>query len=339
MDVLVTGGTGFVGSHLIEQLRARGDSVRALVRCESGRGFIESLGAEAARGDLDDLDSLRAACRECQVVYHCAARVEIVGTQEQFHRTTVLGTERLLRAAGEAGVRRFVHVSSCGVYHPRLLAAGQVINEETPSPEPPGWFVYGRAKYRAEQAVMRECASQMDWVIVRLGYLYGPRNRTMKTYLEPILRDKMMRLIGDGQNEMAMVYVVDAARAIALAGSRPEAARRVLIVGPLERVTQRQYFDALADGFGLPRVTKTVPYRLAFLSAWLCEYLMPDGPRSAFLRRSAIALTGLPQRLQNDATREILGWRPEMRFEEGMRKTFEWYHGEYEDQLSSSRST
>lgn len=327
MNVLVTGGTGFVGSHLIEQLRAGGDRVRALVRPRGDADFARSLGAEVTVGDLDDGDSLRFACEGCEVVYHCAARVEIVGPEREFYHTTVAGTHRLIEAAAARSVRRFVYVSSCGVYHPALLASGKTIDEATPTPEPPRWFAYGRAKYRAERMVMQEFRG--EWVVVRLGYLYGPRNRTMHTYLEPVLRDDIMMLIGDGANEMAMVYVEDAARAILLSGRAQGADHRILIAGPTERVTQRQYFDALADGFGIPRITKTVPYTVAYFFGWLGEKIIKQGPRSSVLRRSAIVLTGLPQRINCDATRSTLGWQPRTSFGDGMRKAFEWYHAQY----------
>jgi 2-alkyl-3-oxoalkanoate reductase len=329
MKVLVTGGTGFVGSHLIEQLRAAGDSVRALVRLGSDRRYVASLGAEMATGDLDDLDSLRAACQGCEVVYHSAARVEIVGDEEDFHRTTVAGTARLVAAAREKQVRRFVQVSSCGVYSPALLASGQVINETTPTDEPPSWFVYGRSKYHAERVVREKAGPDMEWVIIRLGYLYGPRNRTMHTYLAPVMTDSIMMLIGDGTNEMALVYVEDAVRAIVLAGRCPAAAGQTLIAGGNERITQQQYFDALADGFGVPRIRKHVPYRIAFFFGWLGERLIKKGPRQAVMRRSAIALTGLPQRIRCDYTQQLLGWRSETRFAEGMRRAFEWYRKEH----------
>jgi len=330
MNALVTGGTGFFGSHLIEELRERGESVRALVRPTSNQTLVQRFGAEPVEGDLEDLDSLRRACDGCRVVYHCAARVEIVGTPAQFEQTTVAGTERLLAAAAEAGVQRFVYVSSCGVYHPALFASGQEINEFTPVRVPPRWFIYGRAKYRAECSVRAQCPTPMQWTIVRLGYLYGPRNRTMHTYLEPAMRDRTMRIIGDGQNEMAFVYVRDAARAVAAAGRRPQAVGQVLIAGGNEHVTQQQYFDTLADGFGIPRVTKRVPYWVAFFFGWLGEYLVRSGPRRAVLRRAAIALTGLPQHLRCDHTQKLLDWRPEVKFADGMKTAFQWYHAEYD---------
>lgn len=335
MHVLVTGGTGFVGSHLIERLIARGDKVRALVRPGSRRPFVESLGAEAAAGDLDDAASLSAACRDCEVVYHSAARVEFVGSEEEFQRTTVAGTQRLLAAALEAKVRRFVQVSSCGVYHPDLLANG-VINEFTDSPPPPNWFTYARAKHRAELAVREACASRLEGVIVRLGYLYGPRNRTMKTYLEPVMTSGLMAIVGDGSNELALVDVRDVTAAIALAGTCDAAAGKTLIAAPNERTTQREYFVAMADGFGLPHVERTVPYRVAFAAGWMGEYFIRKWPACAVMRRASIALTGLPQRIDCSYTQKLLGWEPKIAFADGIRDAFEWYYAEYGRPTSGS---
>lgn len=328
MKALVTGGTGFVGSHLIEQLRTQGVNVRALVRPKSNAALVRSLGAHVVAGDLNDRDSLGAACRTCDVVYHAAARVEIVGTQRDFDRVTVGGTENLLRAARAEGVKRFVYISSCGVYHPRILATGREIDESTQSPEPPRWFVYGRAKYRAENLVRRFDTGNMNWVIVRLGYLYGPRNQTMRRYLESLFRMKVRVFIGDGSNEMAMLYVEDAARAVALAGSCRDAAGRILIASGNERVTQKQYFDALADGFGVSRIKGSIPYWLAYLCGWLGEYAA-FGEARALFRRSAVALTGLPQKLRCPFTQDLLGWHPEVGFADGIRRAFDWYWSEY----------
>jgi len=327
MRALITGGTGFVGSHLIERLVADGMTVRALIRRDSDRAAMQALGAEPVRGDLDDAASLAAACRDVDVIYHAAARVEIVGSESDFMRTTVDGTRRLTEAAAAAKVKRFVYVSSCGVYHPKLLASGITINEATPTPEPPRWFMYGRTKLMAEAVARTSMPASVEWTIVRLGYLYGPRNRTMHTYLAPVFREGIARIIGNGENAMAMVYVVDAVKAIALAGTRPAARNEILIAGGEEVVTQQTYFDALADGFGLPRV-KRVPYGLAFFAGWLGEYIA-FGTRRMVMRRAAVALTGLSQRIDCRKTREILDWKPTTRFADGMRRAFEWYHEAY----------
>ncbi len=328
MRAFVTGGTGFVGSHLIERLVAQGDQVRALVRPGSRREFVEGLGAEVVTGDLESASALAEGCRTGEVVYHCAARVEFEGPEEDFQRTTVAGTQRLLESAREAGVRRFVQVSSCGIYHPDLLTAG-VVNEFTPSPEPPKWFTYARSKFRAEAIVRERSGPRMEWVIVRLGYLYGPRNRVMKDYLEPVMTRGMAAILGDGTNLLALVDVRDVAEALALAGSSAEAAGKILIAGPHEQITQREYFDAMADGFGLPRIKRTVPFKIAFFAGWIGEYFVHRWPASAVMRRSAISLTGLPQRIDCSYTRKLLGWQPRHRFEDGLREAFEWYYSEY----------
>ncbi|MCK6455178.1 MAG: NAD-dependent epimerase/dehydratase family protein [Phycisphaerae bacterium] len=334
MKVLVTGGTGFVGSHLIEALRAAGDTVRALVRPDSNRNLIASLGAEPAIGSLEDAESLRRACEGCDVVYHAAARVDIVGGYKEFYETTVAGTERLIDAANTARVPRFVYVSSCGIYHPKLLRTG-VINEDTPTPPPPSWFVYGRTKLAAENAVRRGIRPEPRWTIVRLGYVYGPRNRVMHRYLRPLMTRQPLMLVGDGNNEMAMVYVTDAVRAIVAAGHSSEAAGRALIVVGQERVTQREYLGALADGFGVPRPTRTIPYRLAFGLAWLGEFLPRFNSELVILNRSAVALTGLPQRIDGEKSRELLKWRPQVRFADGVREAFDWYYREYAESVLS----
>jgi len=342
MKTLVTGGTGFVGSHLIEALRASGDSVRALVRPGSDRELLTRLGAEPVTGQLEDFESLQAACQGVDVVYHSAARVEIIGNYADFHETTVLGTQRLIEAARLVGVPRFVYVSSCGVYHPKLMT-DRPITEQTPTPPPPKWFVYGRAKLAAEEAVRRDVTPPMEWVVVRLGYLYGPRNRAMHRYLRPFITGGQVMLIGDGSNEMAMLYVGDAARALVAAGRTPAAAGQTLIAAGNERVTQRDYLNALAGGFGVPAPTRRVPYRLAFAAAWLAEYLLwfSRGDARVAINRSAIALTGLPQRIDGSYTQQLLGWKPQVRFDDGIRRAFDWYDREYSNaelQAAATRS-
>lgn len=339
MKSLVTGGTGFVGSHIVESLVDQGDDVRALVRPSGDRAFLTRIGAEPALGDLDDLDSLREACRGVDVVYHSAARVEIVGDYEDFHQTTVMGTTRILQAAQEAGVRRFVYVSSCGVFHPKLLGNG-ALNEQSPTPEPPKWFVYARSKLAAERVVREQAQQPMEWVIVRLAYLYGPRNRAFHRYIRPHVRSTLFTLIGNGGNEMAMLYVGDAARAVAAAGLTPEAAGKTLIAAGDEFVTQKDYMYALADGFGVRRPWLRVPYPLAFFWSWGAENVMRSS-RSASrlaLNRTAVALTGLPQRIDGSWSQNLLNWKPRVTFAEGMRRAFEWYHSEYPDTRLAGRA-
>ncbi len=324
MNVLVTGGTGFVGSHLIEALRAAGHEIRALVRPTSDRQLIRRLGAEAIDGDLDDPATIHDACRGCEVVFHAAARVDVFSSYSALYSTTVAGTEALVRAAMHAGVRRFVQISSCGVHHPDQMRDGAVINEDTPVQIPPRWFGYGRAKLAAEEIVRSRIMPPVEWVILRLGYLYGPRNRAMKQFLYPLLSGRWMKFIGRGDNEMALTHVRDAVDAIVAAGRAPRAPGRILIAASNERVTQRDYFNGLTDGFGLPRVRRSMPYRLAYSLAWIVEQL-PMTILGGTFQRASVALTGLPQRINCDATQQLLNWKPRIAFADGIREACEWY--------------
>lgn len=327
MPVLVTGGTGFVGSHLIEALRAEGESVHALVRPGSDAGLIRRFGAVPVAGDLDVPESLVDVCRGCETVYHAAARVDIVGSDEDFHRTTVAGTQALVSAAAQAGIRRFVYVSSCGVYHPDIMRDA-IIDERTPIRTPPHWFKYARAKLAAEEVVRNGLRPPIEWVIMRLGYLYGSRNRAMKQYLYRVLRSKRRMFIGRGDNSMALVHVSDAVAALVAAARVPQAAGKTLIAAGTEHVTQHDYFNALSDGFRLRRMRLHLPYRLAFLLSWIAEPF-PFLTLGGVFRRAGVALTGLPQRIDCSYTRELLQWTPRIRFADGIREACDWFAREY----------
>ncbi len=113
---LVTGATGLLGSHIVEQLCKRGLPVRALVRPGSDISWLKTQGVELAAGDITDPASLRAACQGVDVVYHAAAKVGDWGPWQEFQRITVDGTRNVVEAAVAAGVRRLVHISSIRAY-------------------------------------------------------------------------------------------------------------------------------------------------------------------------------------------------------------------------------
>jgi nucleoside-diphosphate-sugar epimerase len=217
-SVLVTGGTGFVGSHLIEALLRRGDQVRGLVRNPARAQALAFDGVEWMGGDLSDREALGRAVRTVEVIYHVAGLVAVHSEAEGM-AVNRDGTARLLEAARETGAR-FVFVSS-------LAAAGPApVDRPLTGDEPPAPITaYGRSKLAAEALIRR---SPLPWVILRPPAVYGPRDREMLRIFAGIVRFGIAPVFGAGDQQLSLVYGPDLAEAIARAGASPDALGRIL---------------------------------------------------------------------------------------------------------------
>jgi nucleoside-diphosphate-sugar epimerase len=323
MNTAVTGGSGFFGGALVRALRERGDHVRALVRRAEAAAELAALGAEPVIGDLTDPGGCGGLVAEGDVVFHAAARVDMSGRWEEFQRVTIGGTRCLLASALAAGASRFVYLSSGGVYEPD---SGQPnLCAERTAARPRSYNFYGRAKLAAEELVRAECErAGCPWTILRLGFLYGAGNRALWNHFGPLARQNKLFIIGSGDNRIATLYIDDAVRATILAGERPEAAGQIYDVASDERVTQREFIDATTHALGLPHCGRRVGRRVALFGAWLIEWL---SRREAHISRAMVALMSQDQVMDAARIRVELGWRPEVSFAEGMRRTREWHVG------------
>ena len=164
----VTGGSGFVGGALIERLRSEGWDVRALARSERAAARVRELGAEPAMGDLDDRDAMRAGAEGCEVAFHAAAKVEDWGDPADFERLNVRGTQNVIDACREAGVRRLVHVGT----EAALMVGQPLINVDESAPlRPDSAALYSSSKAKAEQLVRD--AGGLETVVVRPRFVWG----------------------------------------------------------------------------------------------------------------------------------------------------------------------
>src|SRR5690349_11906749 len=209
MRALVTGGGGFLGRYIVEQLVARGDQVRVFSRQRYSE--LEQLGVESHTGDLQDVSAVSAACAGQDVVYHAAALPGIWGSWKLFHLVNTLGTQHVIEGCRRHGVGRLVFTSSPSVVYDGRDHCGA--DESLPYATS---FLchYPQSKALAEQAVL--AASGVDGLAtcaLRPHLIWGPRD----TQLIPRLIDRakrgQLRRIGDGKNMISMVYVENAARA------------------------------------------------------------------------------------------------------------------------------
>ena len=321
---VVTGATGLLGSHVVEQLVARGERVRALVRPSSDVTCLTKLGVELATGDMGDSESLRRAVDRADVVYHCAAHVGDWGPWRLFKEQIIDATTLLLDACRAASVGRVLHVSSVIVYgHPKARA--DLFTEDEPLGQKLWiWDYYCRAKIRAEE-VCRQYPG--PWTIVRPSWLYGPRDRATLPRVLRALAARRVVVVGRGDNLLNIIYAGDVAEGAIRAANHPDAVGRAYNLSSEGEVTQRDFMDMMCAALGAPPVRRRVPFRLVFLAGLFMEaaYRALRSRRPPHLTRYAVALIARPTRFSIERAKTELGWRPQVGVADGFRRAIEWY--------------
>jgi nucleoside-diphosphate-sugar epimerase len=319
---VITGATGLLGSHLAEQLCGRGVRVRALVRPTSDTRFLRTLPAELVVADLHRLDRDPRALDGAGTVYHCAAFVRDWGTWQEFYDGTVEITRTLVNACRAVGAGRFVHVSSISVYG-NPPNSTETISEDTPT----GQYLwsgdyYGRSKVLAEEVVR----GYSDHVVIRPSWIYGRRDLVSLPRLIEALRNRRVRIIGGGENQLNLVSAVDVARGIIRAAQSPAARGQAYHLCSRGEITQREFFDLLSERLGLPRAGRRVPFRLAWRAAGLLEAVFRVTRSSTpppFTRRALLMLSR-PTRFSIAKADRQLDWRPEVPIREGLEEALRW---------------
>lgn len=316
MKALVTGATGFVGSHLAEALRRRGDEVTALVRSPSKAAALGPLGVRVVTGDLDDPDSLARAVEGQDVVFHVAGLVA-ARDEGEFLRCNRDGTASLVAIAARARVTRFVYVSS--------MAAGGPAEKGRPltGGEPPRPVTaYGRSKLAGEAAVT---AGALPWVIVRPPTVYGPRDREVLKVFR-MARWGVAPIFGDGSQELSAVHGADLAAALIAAGTASGTTGKVYYACHPEIVTSADLVRAVGRAIGRRVRLVPIPHGLGRALLGVTELVAGAAGRTTILTRDKAneffqaAWTGDPEPLTRDS-----GWRARHDLASGLADTCRWY--------------
>lgn len=326
---LVTGATGLLGSHIAERLVARGDRVRALVRPTSDTTFLESLGVELIPGDLSEPACCAAAMRGVAVVYHSAAKVGDWGTWREFQIGCMDATTNLATAAVEAGVERFVQISSTSAYgHPP--DRGVPIDETAPLGQDLwwAWDYYTRSKVDCERLLWRmagDCGLRLT--VIRPSWLYGERDRTTVARLVARLRRGGIPLIGSGDNPLSAIYAGEVAEAAIRAAGDPGSVGEAYNITDQGRITQEEFLNLFASACGAPRVRRRAPYSAVYSVAFTMEALgrLTGQSRPPLITRYATWLMGRAVSYSTEKARTELGWTPALTYRESIERAVRWY--------------
>ena len=315
-SAFVTGGSGFVGGALIRRLVAEGWGVRALARSGASASKVEGLGAEAVRGDLDDVEAMRAGAEGCEVAFHAAAAVLEWGPREEFVRGNVEGTRNALEACAAAGVRRFVHVGT-----EAALIAGQPlvnVNEDAPlRPDSPA--DYPATKAQAEQAVRGANRDGFETVVVRPRLIWGAGDTTLLPQLVEAVQKGRFAWIGGGSHLTSTTHVENVVEGLLRAAERGRAGA-VYFITDGEPVVFRDFITELLETQGLDVPNRSVPAALAGTMArgseavWRLFRLKGTPP----LTRLAYWLSAQECTIDISRAREELGYEPVRSREDGM---------------------
>ncbi|MDG2303910.1 MAG: NAD-dependent epimerase/dehydratase family protein [Candidatus Binatia bacterium] len=307
---LLTGCTGYLGRHLSARLAAKGRTLRALVRVGTDLKRIPEEIQETVWGGLDDPAALARATHAIDTVFHVAARVSSGGSRDAFERDNVTATENLLEAAEAAGVKRFVYVSSAGIYGSD--AASGDIDETTPlDPSIEQRGAYAWSKARADDRVRRFGEnSNVEVVIIRPGLLYGSEAKPFLGRLSfPVPRGRGRRIVvGSRNNLLPLTHVDNACDAIVLAGERGARGGTYNVVDGT--TSQGDYLALLATSGVAPIRPTYVPSALFTPIAMGCELATRLTGRSLPLTRYKLKRATESLRYDTSAARDQLGWEP-----------------------------
>lgn len=323
MKILITGATGFIGSHIAERLHGGGHSLSAIVRKSSDKKWIAHLPVEYREGEYSDGAFLRKAVADAEMIYHVAG-VTKAKTQEGYMQGNHAVTRDLLAAVlfAKPPLRRFVHVSSGAAVGP--ARPGVPVDETTPFHP---ITTYGRSKMEAE----KECLKVMDRIpvtIVRPPAVYGPRDTDVFEFFRTMWKG-IQPLIGFGDKMVSLIHVSDLADGIILAGEHNNSA------GQTYFISSASYYNWLHVGDVTAAVMNRRPLRIK-IPEW-CIYVIGAVAQFAATFGSKPALINLEKArdIVQDAwifdgskAGRDLGFREKLTLEEGVRTTLEWYRSQ-----------
>jgi dihydroflavonol-4-reductase len=322
MRALITGGTGFIGSQLTLKCLNKGMEVRVFGQEntpaeKNNREIITEQGAEVILGAITDQGLFPKIVQDIDVIFHLAATQHEMNIPDHvFYQVNVEGTENLLRNAILAGVKRFLHGSTIGVYGDMQ---GQ-IDETTPT-NPDN--IYGRTKLEGEKVVLN-CKHEIPVTIIRICEVYGPSDRRLLKLFKAVKKN-MFPIIGNGKNLHHLIYVDDLIDGFFKAMNTDKAVGEIFVLGGREVLTTREIVETVARVLGADPPKLQLPLAPFLWAAVAMELTMRPLGIQPLLHRRRMDFFRKSYRFSNDKASKVLGFDAQYTFEQGARITAKWY--------------
>ena len=322
--LLITGATGFVGSHITRAAIKRGIRTRVLVNRESRFKPLQDAGVHVLLGGMTEPYSLKGAVAEATHIVHCASREGRWGRAEKFREVNVNGLETMLQAAVDSGsLERFVHISSLDVYETR----DHYGTDESEPTGTEGVDAYTQTRIEADELVQEYFRrDKLPAVILRPGFVYGPRERTVLPRILTRLKNGSFRYIGSGEQLLNHVFVRNVVDAVFLALETENQIGEAFNITDGRLVSWNEFIGTICDKAGYKRPEKHMPLPMAQVAAGVLESIwmaigktQPPTPSKALVK-----FFGYHLDFSIDKAKHELGYDPQVDFADGIKQTIAW---------------
>ncbi len=314
MKALVTGATGFIGSHLCEELARQGYQVTCLVRDKSDLKWIENIDIKLITGDCTSIESLFPAVTDVDYVFHLAGLTKACSCNDFFCANTE-GTENLIKAVAERNpkIRKFVYLSSLAAAGPS--SKGSPLREDA-DPQPVS--SYGRSKLEGEKAVLKY-KDTIPITILRPSAVYGPRDKDLFIFFKMLKKGVFPYW---GKCYYSLLYVDDLVQGIILSAESKKAKGELYFLADSKFYTNDEIVNAISSALGTRAIRLRVPRFIMPFFAYIGERIIREG----IINRDKInELIHLHWTCDIKKAKEELGFKPKVGIKEGMKWTADWY--------------
>ena len=324
MKALITGGTGFVGGALTRRLHGMGWDVTVLGRNPKILDELESQGIKTIQANIEKKEPVMDACKDMEIVFHCAAFPSPWGNFEKFYQTNVIGTRNVVQACLEKKVKRLVYVSTPSIYFDYRSRLN--VKETDPLPEPIS--NYSSTKLLAEEEIDKGFANGLPVISIRPRAIFGPGDTVIFPRVIPRLKSGRLPIIGDGENIVDLTYIENVVDALILCAESPSnTLGKKYNISNGEPLKIWQLIGRICTELDMPHPKRKVSQRIVHMAGGLLEFLftlIPTHPEPP-LTRLSVAMMSNSTTLDIAAAKNELGYKPRVSVDEGVELFLKWW--------------